>query len=114
MELGLILLIRYTALIYFLHSAPPAAVPGAVDLSVEDVSVLHEEFPLGAEDEDVVGCGCQHEEEHFELKAHTEEDSACNERQDTAVHGVLRERKARDGIRPGSNNSGNKSSHKLF
>lgn len=61
-------------------------------LSVENFSVDHKEFPLGAEDEDVVRCGGQDEEEHFELKAHPEEDSACDERQDAAVHRVLKER----------------------
>lgn len=49
-------------------------------MSVKDVSVGHEEHPLGAENDDVVCCRGQGEEEHFELKAHPEEDSTCNER----------------------------------
>ncbi len=77
-------------LIYFL----PAAVEAVSDPSVEDVSVGLEGFTLGAEDDAVVSSGGQDEEEHFELKAHPEEDSACDERQDAAVHGVLRERQA--------------------
>lgn len=76
----------------------PAAVPARVGLSVQDDSVGHKEFPLGAEDDDVVHCGGQGEEEHFELKAHAEEDSTCNEGEDTAEYRVLRERE-RDGIR---------------
>lgn len=78
-----------------LHSLLPAAVPAARVVSIEDVSVGHEEIALGAEDDDVVCCGGQREEEHFELKAHPEEDSTSDEREDTAVHGVLRERKAK-------------------
>ena len=63
-----------------LHSVPPAAIAAVVLLSVEEVSVDLKEFPVGAEDDDVVCCGGQGEEEHFELKAHPEEDSTCNER----------------------------------
>ncbi len=70
-------------------------------MSVEDISVCDEERALGAEDDDVVCCRSQDEEEHFELKADPEEDSTGNEGQNTAVHGVLRTRKAGNGIRPG-------------
>lgn len=63
------------------------------------MSVDHKQVPLGAEDDDVVCRGRHGEEEHFELKAHSQENSTCNEGQDTAVHRVLGEKK---GIRPGS------------
>lgn len=57
--------------------------------SVKDVAVGYEERPLGAEDDDVVRCRGQREEEHFELKADSQENSAGHEGQDAAVHRVL-------------------------
>lgn len=77
------------------------------------MSVGQEEHPLGAEDDDVVCCGHHGEEEHFELKAHPEEDSTRDKRQDAAIYGVLRKREAGSGVRPGSNNK-NRSSYNLF
>lgn len=67
------------ALTHFWHSVPPAAVPAARDVRIEDLSIGLEEILLGAEDDDVICCGGQGEEEHFELKAYAEEDSTCNE-----------------------------------
>lgn len=77
---------------------PPAAVTAAIGLSIQDISVGHKQFTLCAEDEYVVYYGGQGEEEHFELKAHPQEDSTRNEREDTAVHRVLRERKREDNV----------------
>lgn len=66
-------------LIYLPRSNPPAAVPVARYASIKDVSVGYEVYPLGAEDDYVVCCRGQREEEHFKLKANSQEDSTCNE-----------------------------------
>ena len=76
----------------FPQSVPPAAVRDAGDGGVKVASVGQEERPLGAEDDDVVCCRRHGEEEHFELKAHPEEDSTCDKRQDAAIDGVLGKR----------------------
>lgn len=60
-------------------SIPPAAVPVCWYISVKGVPVGYEERPPGAEDDCVVRCRGQRQEEHFELKADSQEDSTCNE-----------------------------------
>lgn len=69
-----------------------AIVPVFIELVVKHLSIAAEETSLGAEDDDVVGCGGQGEEDHFNLKAHPQEHSTSYESQDTAEHRVLREK----------------------
>lgn len=56
----------------------PAAVTGGANLKVSEVSVVHKQMFLGVEDDDVVRGERHDEEEHFQLKAQTEEGSTCD------------------------------------
>ena len=77
-----------------MHQNPKLVSPAAVrdvdvDFGVELVPVGREEALPEAEDDDVVRSGGQREEEHLELEAHPQEDTARDQGQDAAEHRVL-------------------------